>query len=500
LHLNEPTEEELKFMQTLPQQFKAYARDFLIAFLEYESANKWTASPHLELLCDKLQQVAEGKLTRLIVTMPPRHGKSEVVSKKFPAWYLGRNPSKELILASYSIDLSRSFSRVARETLMRTGDLFGVQLNPSNSSAEQWGLQGYRGGFVAAGVGGSITGKGASVAIIDDPVKNAEEANSSVIREKVWEWYQSTLYTRLTPNGAVVLVMTRWNEDDLAGRLLAKEAQEIAEGTHTGEKWTVINLPAIAERDDILGRAEGEALWGSYGFDLERLEQIKKDVGSYVFNALYQQRPSAIEGSMFKKSWWRYYETLPSRFDEMMQSWDMSFKDSDGSDYVVGQVWGRLGANKYLVDQVRGRMDIAKTMEHIQRLSSKYPQAVLKLIEDKANGSAVIQLLRNTINGLVPVNPDGGKIARASAIIPDVEAGNIYLPKNVGWIDDFIEECSAFPRGKHDDQVDAMTQAIRRMYGGNLAVIDPFARKVGNSNLPFALQDEIKPHDDWYVM
>jgi predicted phage terminase large subunit-like protein len=295
--------------------------------------------------------------------------------------------------------------------------------------------------------------------------------------------------------------MTRWHEDDLVGRLLEKEQQEITEGTHTGDRWHVINLPAIAEDADILGRSPGEALWPDYGFNLQRLEQIRKDVGSYVFNALYQQRPSAAEGSMFKRNWWRFYDQLPTTFDEIMQSWDMSFKGSDGSDFVVGQVWGRLGANKYLVDQVRGRMDITETINHIQRLTIKYPLARLKLIEDKANGPAVISLLRNSISGLVPVNPDGGKVARASAILPDLEAGNIYLPKNVGWIDDFLHEANAFPRGAHDDQVDAMTQAIRRMmFSDGLGAVDPYAPKKIDNHLPFALRDDVKQQNDWYVM
>lgn len=488
-----------------PEQVEATFRSgqiaMLDAFLSIESGFKWRPSRHLLLLTETLEKVSSGEIKRLIVTMPPRHGKSEVVSKKYPAWHLGRNPNDEIILASYSIDLSRSFSRIARETLQGASNVFNVKLDPNHSTAESWGIAGKRGGLVAAGVGGSITGKGARIAIIDDPIKNAEEANSEVIRQKVWEWYQSTLYTRLTPDGRIILVMTRWHEDDLVGRLLEKERQEIKEGTHTGDRWQVINLPAIAESNDILGRSEGEALWPEYGFNLQRLEQIRRDVGSYVFNALYQQRPAAMEGSMFKRNWWRFYETLPTSFDEMMQSWDMSFKGSDGSDFVVGQVWGRIGANKYLVDQVRGRMDITETIHHIQRLTIKYPLARLKLIEDKANGPAVISLLKGSISGLVAVNPDGGKVARASAMLPDLEAGNIYLPRNVGWLDDFLHEASAFPRGAHDDQVDAMSQAIRRMMFHDTATYkDPYAKVQSDKHLPFALQDEERDQNDWYVM
>jgi len=450
-----PTLEEIR-------QARAYA-DFSY-FMDYDSGYQDKPGKHLDVLDKALQDVSEGKIKRLIVAMPPRHGKSERVSKKFPAWHVGRNPGDEIILASYSIDLSRGFSRIARDTLMSHYSVFGVRVDPQNQSAESWGIEGYRGGVTAAGVGGPITGRGAKIAIVDDPVKNSEEANSEVMRDKIWEWYQSTLYTRLTPDGRIIIVMTRWHEDDLVGRLLKKEREEIEEGTHTGDRWTVINFPAIAEDDDYLGRKPGEPLWPEFGFDLQRLTKIKQDVGSYVFNALYQQRPSAAEGAMFRRQWWQYYETDPRliQFDEMIQSWDCTFKDSDGSDYVVGQVWGRKGADKYLVDQVRDRMDITATMDAIRNMSAKWPKARLKLIEDKANGSAIISMLRHKLGGIVPVTPKESKLARAHAILPDVEAGNVYLPRNKPWVQDFIEECAAFPKGANDDQVDCMTQALQR--------------------------------------
>jgi predicted phage terminase large subunit-like protein len=450
-----PTLEEIR-------QARAYA-DFSY-FMDFDSQYQDKPGRHLDVLDKALQDVSEGKIKRLIVAMPPRHGKSERVSKKFPAWHVGRNPGDEIILASYSIDLSRGFSRIARDTLMSHYSVFGVRVDPQNQSAESWGIEGYRGGVTAAGVGGPITGRGAKIAIVDDPVKNSEEANSEVMRDKIWEWYQSTLYTRLTPDGRIIIVMTRWHEDDLVGRLLKKEREEIEEGTHTGDRWTVINFPAIAEDDDYLGRKPGEPLWPEFGFDLQRLTKIKQDVGSYVFNALYQQRPSAAEGAMFRRQWWQYYETDPRliQFDEMLQSWDCTFKDSDGSDYVVGQVWGRKGADKYLVDQVRDRMDITATMDAIRNMSAKWPKARLKLIEDKANGSAIISMLRHKLGGIVPVTPKESKLARAHAILPDVEAGNVYLPRGKAWVQDFVEECAAFPKGANDDQVDCMTQALQR--------------------------------------
>lgn len=442
-------------------------RDFSY-FVDIDSEFRDREGAHLDVLDETLIKVSEGHLKRVIVTMPPRHGKSERVSKKFPAWHVGRNPGDEIILASYSVDLSRGFSRIARDTLIANKDMFGVSVDPNNQSAESWGTEGYRGGVTAAGVGGAITGKGAKIAIIDDPVKNAEEADSETMREKIWEWYTSTLYTRLTPDGRIIVVMTRWHEDDLVGRLLKKEADEVAEGTHKGERWTVINFPALAESDDYLGRAEGEPLWPEFGFDQHRMEQIKVDVGSRVFNALYQQRPSAADGNFLKRDWWRYYENPPP-FASMLISVDAAFKDEDDSDYVVIQVWGKNQANMYLVDQVRAKLNFPATIQSIRNICVKYPSAVVKVIEDKANGSAIIQTLQNEIGGIVPVNPEGGKVARVNAVSAYIESGNVYLPRT-SWIHDFVEEAASFPNGKNDDQVDAMSQALHRFiyFGGNV--------------------------------
>jgi predicted phage terminase large subunit-like protein len=412
----------------------------------------------LERLCNALEAVERGELDRLMVFMPPRHGKSEVCSKKFPAWYEGRNPDKEIILSSYAADLAYDFSRIARDTLRERGtELWGVKVSSDSSAVGRWGIEGKRGGCVAAGVGGPITGRGAHVGIIDDPFKNAEEAASQTIRDKVWEWYRSTFRTRLAPGGAIVLVMTRWHEDDLAGRLIA----EMQAG---GEQWVIIEMQAEAEEGDPLGRAIGETLWPEHGFDKAWAEATKVAVGSYFWQALYQQRPSPPEGEMLKRGWWKYYKAIPNDLQEIIQSWDMTFKDSDGSDYVTGGVWGRKGADKYLLDQVRGRMDFPATLAAVRALTAKWPRARAKLVEDKANGPAVIAMLKREIPGLIAVEPQGSKVARVAAVSPDVEAGNVYLPDPTiaPWVNDFVEECAAFPNGKHDDQVDQMSQALLR--------------------------------------
>jgi len=444
---------------TLQQVQEERARQSLSYFLGYESHGDWKSAPHLELLCSKLEAVERGEILRLMVFKPPRHGKSEVISKKFPARYLGRNPRNEIIMASYSADLAYDHSRIARDTLKEWGPkLWGVNVSKDSGAADRWGIAGTRGGLTAAGVGGPITGRGANIILLDDPVKNSEEAESTLMRERLWNWYRTTLRTRLAPGGAIVLVMTRWHEDDLAGRLL----QEMKSGN--GEQWEILNLPAQAEEGDILGREPGEWLWPER-YPPEEYEQIKKAVGTRAWISLYQQRPSPDEGGLLKRHWWRYYSIMPGKFDEVIQSWDCAFKDKNTSDYVVGQVWGRINSDKYLLDQARGRMDLPKTIESLERLSRRWPQARVKLIEAKANGPAVIQMLRHKMTGLIEVEPKGGKIARANAVSPEIESGNIYLPESkiAPWIEEFVEECSVFPNGKHDDMVDSMTQALERL-------------------------------------
>ena len=422
------------------------------------SEGRWFPYEHLLFLNRKLVDVAAGRIKRLIVSMPPRHGKSELVSRYFPAWYLGSFPNKRIILASYEADFAASWGRKARDLLEEHGPfLFGVTVSKASSAASRWDIEGREGGMATAGVRGPITGKGANIAIIDDPVKNDQEALSQTYRDATWDWYRATFSTRIQEDGAIILVMTRWHEDDLAGRLL--KAQE--EG---GDKWEVVNLPALAEDDDMLGRQPGEPLCPQL-FTKETLEKTKVRLGSFWWNALYQQRPSPAEGGIFKRNWWQYYRRVPDRFDEIIQSWDMTFKDTKTADFVVGQVWGRKGANKYLLDQVRDRMDFPATIQAVRTLSAKWPLARAKLVEDKANGPAVIATLKREISGLIPVEPQGSKESRAWAVSPEVESGNVYLPDPsiAPWVHDFVEECAAFPNGANDDQVDAMTQALMRL-------------------------------------
>ncbi len=244
--------------------------------------------------------------------------------------------------------------------------MLGISLTNDSKAADRWNTpQG--GGMVTAGVGGPITGRGGNLIIVDDPIKNSQEAYSETHRRKTVEWFNSTLYTRAEPGATIIVLMTRWHENDLAGHLLSEHE----------DKWTEIRLPAIAEESDPLGRKVGEPLCDDR-FDANALAGIKNAVGSRVWTSLYQQHPVPDQGNLILRGWFRHWHMLPKRFDEVIQVWDLTFGNTENSDYVVGQVWGHLGADKYLIDQIRARMDFPTTIRAVKSLSEKYPETRAK--------------------------------------------------------------------------------------------------------------------------
>jgi predicted phage terminase large subunit-like protein len=458
----------------LSKQFEILARHDFSFFVDYDSDGRDADGRHLDVLDRALMDVSSGKIKRLIVTMPPRHGKSERVSKKFPAWHIGRNPGDDIILASYALSLSRDNNRIARDTFIERAGIFGHKIAKDRQSAESWGADGYRGAVNAAGVGGPITGKGARIAIIDDPLKNAEEANSEVIRETVWSWYQSTLYTRLTPDGRIIVVMTRWHEDDLVGRLLAKEKREIDEGTHKGEKWTVINFPAIAESEDFLGRKEGEPLWPEFGFDENRLDQIKSDVGSYVFNALYQQRPSAAGGTIFKREYFRYfreelignqpYIIVGEKRYRKHELWAFQTVDTANSEKTINDpfvvsTWYVTPSRDLLLYDVYRTHITGPDQKPLMRSQLNRYRPRFQAIEDKTFGTNLIQECKREGMTIRPVKVDKDKVTRSLVIAARYEVGMVYHREDAQWLTDYEDELLSFPRGKHDDQVDTASMA-----------------------------------------
>lgn len=433
-----------------------------------------------------LQDVVDGNSPRLMITMPPRHGKSELASRRFPAYALGRYPDMGIICASYSADLAtrmnRDVQRVIDDPSYRAifpGTTIAGKAQTQQGSwlrnADYFEVVGRKGSFRSAGVGGGLTGFGSSIAIIDDALRNRQDADSPTVRQTVWDWYTSTLYTRLAPGGGIIVINTRWHEDDLSGRLL--EAQAKGEG----DEWRVINFPAIAEQDEE-HRRKGEALHPER-YPLEALWRIKAAIGTRDWEALYQQHPVPDGGAIFKDEWLQRTwlpKDLPARFDAVIMSWDLSFKGNDASDFVVGQLVGRHGADYYILDQLRGRWSFtetkAKVKELAERARTRFPRVAPRiLIEDKANGPAVIDALKHEVSGIVPVEPDGSKEARAHAVTALFEAGNVLLPDRslAPWVDEYRLELTRFPSGAHDDQVDATTQALRYLSAGHRLNINP---------------------------
>ena len=439
--------------------FKKAAKHNYSFYCEMVHDGKYIPARHHFLLCNALERVTNGTLKKLMVFMPPRHGKSQTITETYPSYYLGRYPHKKVMCISYGDSLAKDFGRKNRQKVKEFGqEIFGIELDPSNKSMSDFTIKGHTGGAYFAGILGGVTGRGANVLIIDDPIKTRQEAESETYRNRVWEEYQSSLSTRLMPGGATIIVLTRWHHDDLAGRILAQEA----------DQWEVISLPALALENDPIGREEGRALWPEFGFNEEWAKNKIIEVGSKTWASLFQQQPSPDSGDIFKREWIKFYKT-PPQFDEMAISVDASFKDKKGSDFCVMQTWGKKGANVYLVDQIRDRMAFPATVASIRSMAAKWPKAHAKLVEDKANGTAVIDYLKNEISGMIPVEPMGGKEVRASAISPQWEAGNVYLPHPsiCPWINDFIEELIQFPNAKHDDQVDCMSQMLARWQTAN---------------------------------
>ena len=414
----------------------------------------------------QLQRVLDGECNRLILQVPPRHGKSLLASQLLPAAYLLAHPDRYVGISSYSAELAEGFSRKARDYYREAGGL----LNPSSQAVNAWGTEG-GGGLWAAGVGGAITGRSGHLLIIDDPVKNREDAESTRMMDKLNDWYTSTLYTRLEPQvGAIVVIQTRWSENDMIGQLLDNEMNVSEKGR---ENWTIVDLPAIYEDEDdrpmLPGHCEiipdwreevGQALCPQR-YDADDLERIREAVGSRDFASLYQQRPAPEGGNMFDPTWWQYYDhdTLMPEFQRIMLSVDCTFTDNNKSDYVVGAVVGQAGNSFYVLDLVRAKLDVVGTMAMIARLYKRHALSGT-VIELAASGYAVYQMMSKKVPGLVGFKPEKSKEARASGIVPLVEAGNVYLPASATWLDAFINEFSLFPASKNDDMVDAITMAI----------------------------------------
>lgn len=452
-------------MATQPHEFSHLLSPLALAMATTrEDPEPYLYARHHHLLSNELVNLyrrVPGAQRSLMVFEPPRHGKSEMCSHWFPTWCLALEPSDKIIECSYEAEVAARWGRAVRRTVTENYAHIGARLLEDSKAANRWETV-ERGGMVTAGVGGPITGKGGNVLILDDPIKNAEEANSQVMRDSLWDWWQTTFLTRAQKGrhdteAIIVFIMTRWHEDDLAGRILNSD---------TASDWRVLDLPAFAEDEDPLGRKPGDALWPER-YDELALESTKKKIGSRNFASLYQQKPTPPEGSAIHRLWWKWYEDTPDldSFDQVVQSWDTAFDDAETSDFVVGQVWGRLGNDFYMLDSVRERLNMPDTMRAIKQVTEQYPQAKYKLIEKSASGFAIIQTLKREMGGILPTGTKSrSKEVRLTAGVNNVaaviERGQVYLPRGRAKASILVDEAAQFPHGTHDDMVDAMVMAV----------------------------------------
>lgn len=422
----------------------------------------WKKGRHLEFLCGKIQDFIETDTGHaydiLIINTPPQHGKTMSVTESLPSWFMCCNPDSGVILVAYGDSLANRFGRRNKEKIERFGPLlFDIKLSPSKSANDDFELEGRKGRCISRGITAGITGNPAKLIVIDDPIATKEEANSQTVRDKIWNEWESSIRNRLAANGKVILIMTRWHEDDLAGRLLKYE-----------KNVTHINLTCEAEEGDILGREVGDALFPEIGKDRAWKDSMKESYlqsqGLDAWNSMFQGNPINAGGSIFKRDWFKYYDLDDIPFMEhTIMSVDATFKDTKKSDFVAIGVWGKCMSGVYLLDIINERMDFLRTVEAIRELKKKHPRTGMILVEDKANGSAIITTLQREMMGIVPVNPLGSKDSRAYAIQPFVMAGNVHVPKGLTSSEEYIDQMIRFPKGMHDDMVDMTSQALMKL-------------------------------------
>lgn len=435
--------------------------------------DQWDHAPHLDLLDKWLVDLYTGDKKNLLISFPPRHGKTELVVFWHALWRLHKDPTTHIMYITYAADLAERLGGRIRNFLVEVGPDLGLKLRSDSASRKFWQLED-GGSMRSVGVGGAIRGMPADLILGDDLVHGIEAANSEVQRKNLFDWWRGDALNRLEPGGSIALIGSRYHEQDIMGRL------EDLSNKKVGRVFHIYKLPAIVETDeqaagDPMGRAVGETLWPTR-YTKDELEEHKAgtiedpelgSMTSFLWNAVYQQDPTPVAGSIIDPTWWQFYTERPQGFDEIIQSWDLAFKGKESSDHVVGQVWGRDGAHFYLLDQIRKRMGFVETLDSIRNMAAKWPDAGRILIEDAANGPAVINALHKEIRGIVPIKTQGtDKGSRLFSVSHMVQAGQVFLP-NVSlapWINDLIHEVTSFRADADnaaDDQCDALSQALR---------------------------------------
>jgi predicted phage terminase large subunit-like protein len=420
------------------------ARQSLLAFTEYTNP-AYVAASHHRLIAEKLEAVERGEIKRLMICMPPRHGKSELASRRFPAWCIGRNAGRQVIAASYNSDLANDFGREVRNIVASPEfrALFNVTLAQDSQAANRWHTDG-GGMYVAAGVGTAVTGRGADILLIDDPFKDREEADSELRRQRVWDWYTSTAYTRLMPGGAIVVINTRWHDDDLSGKLLEEQDKG-------GDQWEVLSLPAITDE---------QALWPDW-YPIERLEQIRGVLPARDWNALYMQNPIPDDGDYFKADWFGEYDELPPGLT-MYGSSDYAVTDKGGDFTEMGVAGADGNGNLYIADWWKKQASSDVWIEAECDLILKHEPACW-FGESGPIRKAVEPFLVRRMQQReafcrrewLPSIAD--KATRARTIQGMASMGKVWLPKNAPWKGELLNQLLRFPAGKYDDGVDVLS-------------------------------------------
>lgn len=440
------------------------ARRHFKNYLYYVHGDTWKKTKLSDYLATLVQEFVESETNHaydiLVINTPPQHGKSITITESFPAWYLGKYPKNRIIEASYNDDTARKFGRKNMEKMEQFGKgLFDI--TPGTTwRTDDLELSNGWGRMLSKGIMSGITGNPANLIIIDDPVKNRQEADSETYRDRMWEEWQNTLKSRLAAHAKVIVIMTPWHEDDLAARILKTEPNV----TH-------IRLPVEAEEDDLLGRSPGDSLCPELGKDNAWLEEFKASYlndpsngGLRAWQALYQCSPRVEGGNLIRREWWRTYKPSDiTAFGTTVISVDATFKDLDTNDYVAIEVWSKLNGNYYLRYLLNKHLDFPGTLQAIVLIKQLFPEAQYILIEDKANGSAIIQTLRSRFIGVIGITPKGGKVSRVNSVAPAIESGNVLIPENTLWAEEFIDQFTRFPVAEHDDMVDSASQALNWM-------------------------------------
>lgn len=459
--MDEPSRENFIEQVKREQLRRAAMRDYY-SYVRYNTPGFKETAFH-KFLCkeidDFLSHDKNEVMDILLLSVPPQSGKSTAVTEALASYFLGKNPNKNVIIAGYSEDFARRFGRRNMQKIEEFGeDLFGI--HPAEAPWNNTEFETAEGGrCISRGILSGITGNPANLIIIDDPIKNMQEAVSDTTRGTIQDEFYASIITRVAPHGKLIVIQTRWHEEDLFGH--------IEKNFHNVK---VINLPCEAEENDPMGREVGEPLIPELGKGVKWLKDFKdmyvNENGKRSWFALYQGHPNIAGGNMFRKDNWMFYEKLPDTIPYRVISVDCTFKKSDTGDFVAIQDWGKADDEYYLIGRIKRRLSFTETVDAIRYyIETHGGQSAFDAvyIEDKANGSAVIDMLSKEFDNIVAINPEGGKESRAAAVSYIQENQHVWLPKQEIWVDEFINEYAMFPGGAHDDEVDAGTQALNRL-------------------------------------